>query len=140
LAGRGGDCLSCVESNGCFDPTNLGGTCEDTTGTAPAACGAAIGGAASVSETAVCISTLKQIFTSMCAATQQLTPCLCGSADAAACLAGTAAPNGPLLPIYQCELGTTGPQISAAFLNQATGAGQANSIAQCAGAFGCSCF
>jgi hypothetical protein len=107
-----------------------------------------------VSESSVCLATLDKIFQSGCSATLQLTPCLCGSADAARCLAGTAgtttglpagsppdqAPNGPVLSIYQCELGTGPASIANNFTVQSLGAGQANALAQCAGAFGCDCF
>jgi hypothetical protein len=95
---------------------------------------------APVTEAQVCLQTLSKIFSSGCAATQQLTPCLCGTTDAGQCLAGTAAPTGPLLSIYQCELGTTASAISSNFTVQSFGAGQANALAQCAGAFGCNCF
>jgi hypothetical protein len=133
-------CLECVRDNGCLDVAQLGGSCEDTPGTAPAACQTALASSTPVSEKQVCIATLRDIFASQCAATQQLTPCLCGATAADACLAGTAPPAGPLLPIYQCELGTTAPQISQNFIVQSFGAGQANALAQCAGAFGCNCF
>jgi hypothetical protein len=93
-----------------------------------------------VTETQACLATLGLIFSSGCAATLQLTPCLCGATDAAACLSNQAPPTGPILPIYQCELGTTGAQISTNFTVQSFGAGQANALAQCAGAFGCNCF
>jgi hypothetical protein len=95
---------------------------------------------APVSETQVCLATLDHIFQSGCAATLMVTPCLCGSTDAGQCLAGTAAPTGPLLPIYQCELGTTAPQIVTNFTVQTKGAGQGNALIQCLGAFGCNCF
>jgi hypothetical protein len=133
-------CSTCMTSNGCLDHTQMGGTCEDTTGTAPAACSTALGSASAVSETKVCLRTLKDIFASQCAATQQLTPCLCGNTDAGQCLAGTVAPTGPLVDIYKCELGSTAPEITNNFTVQTFGAGQANALVQCAGAFGCDCF
>jgi hypothetical protein len=44
--------------------------------------------------------------------------------------------------LYQCDFDTTGIDTiqSSQFTNQATGAGQANAIVQCAAAFGCGCF
>src|SRR5262249_6863858 len=101
---------------------------------------AVVGSASAVSKTQLCLYTLKRIFDSMCAATQQLTPCLCGSTDAGMCLAGTAEPMGPLVDVYKCELGATAPQITNNFTIQTFGAGQANALVQCAGAFGCNCF
>src|SRR5262249_5963465 len=105
-----------------------------------AACEAAIGASSPVSETQVCLATLDRIFASQCAATLDLTPCLCGSADRAACLAGTEVPNGFLIAVYQCELGSTVPEISMNFIGPTHGASQANAIVQCAAAFGCTCF
>jgi hypothetical protein len=135
-------CFECVRDNGCLDPAQAGGACEDTTGTAPVACEASLSVSTPVSETSVCLATLDKIFQSGCAATLQLTPCLCGSSDAGKCLAGdpTAPPVGPVESIYACELGSTGPAISNNFTVQTFGAGQANALAQCAGAFGCDCF
>jgi len=133
-------CFECARDNGCLDPAQAGGACEDTPGTAPAACQTALAASSPVSEKSVCLATLDKIFQSQCAITQQLTPCLCGDTDAGMCLSGALPPTGPLLPIYQCELGATAPQISSNFTVQTFGAGQANALAQCAGAFGCDCF
>jgi len=133
-------CSTCITLNGCLDPAQQGGSCEDTVGNAPAACSTALGETSVVTETRVCLRTLKDVFTSQCAVTLQETPCLCGDTDAGMCLAGSAAPTGPLLPIYQCELGTTAPEITANFTIQSFGAGQANALIQCAAAFTCNCF
>jgi hypothetical protein len=93
-----------------------------------------------VTETQVCLATLGLIFSSRCAQTLQLTPCLCGATDAERCLSGLSPATGPVLPIYQCELGTSAPEIANNFTVQSFGAGQANALAQCVGAFGCNCF
>jgi hypothetical protein len=101
-------------------------------------------GASTISETAVCFQTLDGIFASKCAATLQETPCLCGTTDVAACLAGTATGNGPLFDEYACDFGTTsqGPinTITTDFTIPHFGAGMANAIVQCAAAFSCDCF
>jgi hypothetical protein len=93
-------------------------------------------------ETQVCLQTLGAVFTSNCAATLQETPCVCGATDPAQCLTGTQPPTGPLYDLYQCDFDTTDISVIQAsqFTNQATGAGQANALVQCAAAFGCSCF
>jgi hypothetical protein len=151
LTAQGSTCLSCATDNGCLDPAQLGGSCEDTTGTSTKFTGALPDGtscstvlaSSSETETQVCLQTLSTIFTSQCAATFQETPCLCGSTDAATCLAGSATPTGPAYDIYSCDFNTTSStQIqSSAFTNQAFGAGQANALVQCVAAFGCnSCF
>jgi hypothetical protein len=151
LTAQGTDCLSCVQSNGCLDPAQLGGTCEDAPGTLAKFSGTLPDGQtcnqvlASPTETEaqVCLQTLSTIFTSQCAATLQETPCLCGASDNALCLAGSVTPTGAAYDLYACDFNTTSStQIqSSAFTNQATGAGQANALVQCAGAFGCtSCF
>jgi len=135
--------------NGCLDPTMLGGTCETTPGTAMLLSGALadgqtcqqVIGTTSISNTDLCLLTLGEVASSQCAATAQETPCLCGSTDAAACLAGTATPNGPVYDLYQCAFDTTSvATIQADFKDQTNGAGQANALVQCAGAFGCPCF
>jgi hypothetical protein len=133
-------CSDCVRGNGCLDPAKMGGACEDTSGNAPPACQAALTSASQVTETQLCLATLDKIFTSQCSSTLQLTPCLCGNTDPALCLAGMADPAGPLLPIYQCDLGASVVEISANFVDASRGAGQANALVQCAAAFGCNCF
>jgi hypothetical protein len=134
LREQGADCLPCAQRNGCFDPAQLGGTCEGTSGQATA-CGTG------VTETAICLKTLDDIFNSKCAATMQLTPCLCGSTDHAACLSGTADPSGPIDPDYTCDFKTTSVvKIVGSFTDQTLGAGQANALVQCLGAYNCGCF
>jgi hypothetical protein len=141
LAAQGDDCLPCAQRNGCLDPTLQGGACEDTPGAAPVTC-ASLLGLAAVTETQVCLTTLDVIFASRCASTLQgETPCLCGDADPASCLGGTATPTGPALPLYACDFDQSG--IAAAttgFTNQAFGAGQANALAQCLASWSCDCF
>jgi hypothetical protein len=132
-------CFQCAVDNGCLDPAQVGGSCEDATGTAPAACSTALGQTTPVSETQVCLATLDAIFASGCSSLGLMTPCLCGTSDAGACLSGSAPANGPVTPIYQCELGLNGPQIANDFTVQTFGAGMGNALVQCAGAFGCGC-
>lgn len=146
------DCLSCVQTNGCLDPTMQGGACEDATGTATLLAGSlpdgktcadpSVLGSASPTEKQVCFATLQKVFASQCAVTLQETPCLCGATDAAMCLAGSATPTGAAYDIFSCDFGSTGVvQIQADFTSSAFGAGQANALIKCAGAFGCnSCF
>jgi hypothetical protein len=141
LQARPAGCFDCVQLNGCLDPAQAGGSCENTPGTAPVACESVLNASVPVSETSVCLKTLDVIFQSACAATLQLTPCLCGNIDAGQCLSGATPPQGPALSEYQCDgMGTTAPQIVNNFTVQTFGAGQANALVQCAGAFGCNCF
>ena len=140
LSARGPDCLPCAERSGCLDPSLQGGTCEGTPGIAPDACSAVLGTASAPTEALVCIATLNAIFTSGCALTRQETPCYCGAADPGACLAGTAPPSGPVLPIYACDFTGPGVQITSDFTNQAFGAGQANALVQCLAILDCDCF
>jgi len=134
LREQGSDCLPCAQRNGCFDPAQLGGTCESTKGSGTT-CGTA------ATETAICLKTLDDIFSSRCAATMQLTPCLCGSTDPAACLSGAAAPAGPVYADYGCDFkSTSGMKIQGAFTDQLFGAGQANALVQCVAAYSCGCF
>jgi len=142
-------CFQCASDNGCFDPAQQGGTCEGVAGTAPASCATVLGVTSAPSETQVCLFTMKNIFSSQCAATLQLTPCLCGTTDVSQCLAGTADATGPLQPVDACDLGATcetptAPSCTSTIVNNYTlptfGAGQANAIVQCAAAFGCNCF
>jgi hypothetical protein len=153
-----GACFACAQTNGCLDPAQLGGTCEDTPGTVNPFTGtlpdslmctvAADGGApvlasATETETNICLQTLGIVFTSKCAATFQETPCLCGATDNATCLAGSATPTGPAYDIYSCDFNTTSSTAiqSSMLTNQAFGAGQANALVQCLGSFGCTtCF
>ena len=93
-----------------------GTTCELLPGNAnllPSAPGGgsctAVFGAASapVTEARACLGTLKAMLTSGCAQGGLLVPCYCGQADPAGCQAGTAAPEGPLVPEFDCDFGTT---------------------------------
>src|ERR1035438_7951434 len=149
LTAQAPDCLACATTNGCLDPAQLGGTCEGTPGTASLLAGALPDGTtcsaifpSTPTEAQVCLETLGTIFSSKCAATLQETPCLCGSADAAGCLAGTTTPIGPGYDTYSCDFGSTSSTtIQSVFTDQTKGAGQANALVQCAAAFGCNtCF
>jgi len=133
-------CSQCALDNGCIDPAQFGGRCEDVPGTS-ASCAAVLGTSSPPSETQVCLATLDAIFKSRCAADLQEIPCLCGTADVQQCLNGTVTPNGPVFPLYACDLGGLNvPLITMNFTAPVFGAGQANVIVQCAAAFGCDCF
>jgi hypothetical protein len=126
--------------NGCLDPAQVGGACEDTPGTSPAACGPVFGMAAPPSETKVCLATLKMIFSSHCSMDLHQMPCFCGLADRDMCMAGDAPPLGPGVDLYTCDLGAGGiTSIVNDFWNGARGAGQANNIVDCLGTIGCDC-
>jgi hypothetical protein len=143
-------CLDCAMSNGCFDPKQQGGTCEMLSGALTHLSGsigdggptcATVIGTEPVSEKQICMRTLQMIFSSKCAATLQLTPCLCGTTDPTMCLPGQVTPNGPLYDLYACDYDTpNGQTINTNFIVPTFGAGMANSIAECAGAFSCPCF
>jgi hypothetical protein len=134
LTTRGASCLDCAKQNGCLDPDKEGGSCEEAHGYATA-CGQG------VTEKAMCLKILSEIFTSKCAETLQQVPCLCGTADAEACLNGTETPNGPLYREYQCSFNTTNVgAIQAKFRDPTYGAGQANALVQCLAGFSCDCF
>jgi hypothetical protein len=140
LAAQGPNCVSCAMQNGCLDPAQSGGSCEDTPGTAPAACAPVFGMTTAPSETKVCLATLKMIFSSHCSTDLQQEPCFCGQTDRTMCLAGNAAPSGPGVDLYTCDLGAGGiASIVNDFGNQMRGAGQANEIVDCVGALGCDC-
>jgi hypothetical protein len=148
----GAVCTACATANGCFDPTLQGGTCELTTGTGTHFAGTLPDGTTCsqvfsgfpATETNICLDTLDQIFLSKCAATLQETPCLCGTTPAAVCLGGQATPTGSAFDIYACDFDTTTSSaiqtISTYFTVPTFGAGQANSLVQCAAAYGCDCF
>jgi hypothetical protein len=134
LTTRGASCLDCAKQNGCLDPDKEGGSCEEAHGYATA-CGQG------VTEKAMCLKILSEIFTSKCAETLQQVPCLCGTADAEACLAGMETPNGPLYREYQCSFNTSDVgAIQAKFRDPTYGAGQANALVQCLAGFNCDCF
>jgi hypothetical protein len=120
--------------NGCLDPAQLGGRCEDPPGYVPSACGAG------VTETAICLKTLSDIFASKCAATGQLIPCLCGTTDETACLSGAATPTGPVYPDYACDFPPGPGLLRTDFYVPLFGAGRANAIVACAQNSGCNCF
>jgi hypothetical protein len=96
---------------------------------------------AAATETQICLQTLGALFGSGCAATLQLTPCLCGAANVSQCIQGLTVPSGPLYDVYACDFDTaSSATIQQDFSVQSFGAGQANSLVQCAAAFGCDCF
>jgi hypothetical protein len=141
LGAQGPNCLPCAVANGCLDPDQLGGACENTPGVAPAMCEAVLGTTSPVTETKVCLATLKMMFRSQCAANISQLPCFCGLTDRAMCLDGSGAPTGPGVAVYDCDLGSTGiAMLIDDYWNQARGAGQANAIADCLGTLGCDCF
>jgi hypothetical protein len=150
LGAQGTGCFQCAQDNGCLDPAQFGGSCEDVTGTSTKFSGTLPDGntcsqvlaSTPETETQVCLQALDAIFVSQCAGTLQETPCLCGATDPSACLAGTATPTGPLYDLYACDFNTTGsPGIQNEFTTPFFGAGQANALIQCVAAFGCTgCF
>src|SRR5262249_2038970 len=134
-------CSQCIIDNGCLDPAQLGGSCEDTPGIAPASCSDVVGTTGNLTETQVCLATLDTIFVSGCGSGGTLVRCLCGATDASACVNGSVPPQGPAFPLYVCDFGSSNVStITSNFTAQSFGAGQANALAQCAGAFGCNCF
>jgi hypothetical protein len=145
-----GACLNCAQVNGCLAPAQQGGTCEDVSGTLTHfagtlpdgnTCAGVFSQGTGQSETAICLETLSTIFTSRCAASLQVTPCLCGTTDQTQCLAGTAQPNGAAYDDYSCDFNSTSSNtIQTEFTNQTFGAGQANAIVECLTAFNCPCF
>jgi hypothetical protein len=93
----------------------------------------------------ICTQTLEDIISTGCAASLQETPCLCGATDTGMCLAGMAAPTGPLVQDYEIGFSLTGERgtpgvgkdIQADFVTPLNGSGQANALVQCVAAFGC---
>jgi hypothetical protein len=165
LASRGSDCLWCVMQNGCLDPNQLGGTCEDAQKfgfgcgfVANQDGGAGDGGMIYYAPSSpkgvikcysdICTKTLEDIFSSNCTAMMgQFTQCVCGTTDNASCLAGMAAPTGPVVPDFEIDYGLTAGSINEAVVIQQDliapthGAVQAVDVVQCAVSFGCdSCF
>jgi hypothetical protein len=124
------NCLLCAQMNGCLDPVQSGGTCEMLTGNA------ASGG---LTRAALCRKTLSDIVRSRCDATLVLTKCLCGMTQTEACLTGLDTPSGVAYQDYASELGTDVNAIQADMYTQTFGVGQANSIVDCVGEFGCGC-
>jgi hypothetical protein len=145
-----GACTSCAQANGCLDPAQIGGTCEDTAGTLPHlggtlpdgnTCTSVFSQGSTETEAQVCLDTLGAIFTSTCASMGTEQPCFCGSTPSATCLAGTAQPNGPSYDATACDFDSTVTStIVNNFTNQTFGAGQANALVQCLNAFVCPCF
>jgi hypothetical protein len=153
-------CSSCVATN-CFDVAIAGGPgiCETVPGNvtfftaADGGTGTLVDGktcaqvfdvSAPVSQVSACLATLDGVFKSGCAKSTQLTPCLCGTADALLCTSGNAQPLGPVYDVYACDFGSTSGgsifDITTNFQSPVFGSGQANLIAACAGSFNCDCF
>jgi hypothetical protein len=145
LAAQGPSCLrildggldptSCPVVNHCFDPVASGGLCE--------LFDAAVVGSKEIGDPKEnCVQTLHDILQSRCAASQQLTPCLCGDADSVMCVAGTGTqtPNGPVYPDYVRSFNrTNGADINAYFNITTFGAGMANQLVTCLASFNCDC-
>jgi hypothetical protein len=141
-----------MTDNGCFDPAQMGATCELVTGqqthlstalpdgtmcsgTAPAVL------SPPATETAVCLQTIDMMFKSKCAATFQEAPCLCGATSFTVCVSGTVTPTGPLYDLYACDFNSANPAtINFDFTLTSHGAGVGNFLIQCAAAFSCDCF
>jgi len=141
-------CSQCAIDNGCLDPAQGGATCEQVAGTLPHLMGPLPDGQSCANvfdvpaetEAQVCLQTLGRIFGSRCAWTQQETPCLCGDTDPAACLSGTALPQGPLYDLYACDFNSTNVGTIATDFGVSTfGAAAANVLVQCVAAYGCGC-
>jgi hypothetical protein len=146
-------CLACAQVNGCLAQVSGGATCNTLTANANLlattlpdgkTCAQVTAPASTpVTERAVCLETMQSVLTSKCGASTQLTPCLCGTTDTNMCLAGSAVPTGPAFDLYACDFGTvngsTINSISANFSVPSFGAGSANAILGCAGAFACHC-
>jgi len=115
------DCLSCAETSGCLDPSQHGGLCETVSGQAK-------GGG---SEAALCLDTLRCVFTSKCANTGEQSACLCGKTDIIDCMEGKAPPDGTCVAVYKNDFGSDGNTMYDQFLNHNFGAGRANAIIQC---------
>jgi hypothetical protein len=119
------DCLSCAEKNGCLDPAQRGGiTCETVEGVSK------VSGQA---ENALCLDTLRCIFTSKCANSTEESECVCGKTSISSCLDGSEAPVGTCIAEYRRDYGPTadGKFLAKEFVNPAYGAGAANMLIQC---------
>jgi hypothetical protein len=134
LSQQGPECLSCARTNGCLDPDQGGGACEQVFGNAPG-CGAGM------TERDMCVKILRDVFTSKCAESLQQAPCVCGDVPIMACLDGSEKPRGPVYADYACDFNTTDMgAIQKAFTDSNFGAGHANSLVQCVAGNGCECF
>jgi hypothetical protein len=93
--------------------------------------------------TANCLKTIQDSLGSHClnSTNQNLTPCLCGDADTNTCLIqGISPPPGPVGSDYVKSFGIMkSSDINNNFNVPKFGAGQANTILQCATSFGCFC-
>ena len=144
----GNTCSQCMVDNGCLDPSLGSGTCEDLAGTqahlsTPLPDGrscSTVFQTTSETETQICLQALDTIFTSRCGQTQSLVPCICGTTDPTACLNGQITPNGPLFDLHICD--TNSAHLITPFPPPGLtvyGVQQAETIANCAAAFGCDC-
>ena len=122
LSGLAEDCLPCAENSGCLDSSQQSGLCE----TVP---GKKNGG--KLTESAMCLETLRCVFTSKCANPGHQNECICGQTDVVDCMSGKSPPTGTCVAIYKQDFGDDGKFIYQEFVNQTYGAGRANAIAQC---------
>jgi hypothetical protein len=84
-----------------------------------------------LNEYAMCLDTLKCVFTTQCANTGEETPCLCGKVDVVECLQGRVQPEGTCVAEYKKDFGDNGKTMVDQFINPSFGAGLANAIIQC---------
>jgi hypothetical protein len=132
-------CSTCMANSPCLDPTKLNGSCEAVSGNAMG-CGPIFGTMSTVTETQVCLHTLKDILTSGCSWSEREIPCLCGTSDTTDCASAALAPNGAALQDYECDFNTS--SIYNMWVDrtvQAFGAGDATALLQCAAEVGCDC-
>ena len=122
LSGISKECLRCAEKAGCLEAATQGGVCETLPNKARPD---------GVNEYALCLDTLRCVFTTKCANTGEETPCLCGKADVVDCMNGKAAPEGTCVAEYKKDFGNDGKAMVDQFVNQSFGAGLANYIIQC---------
>jgi hypothetical protein len=147
LAVQSPACADCATRNGCLDPAQQGGSCELADGRVLTAVNGALDAGAPLDPpdpgyTANCLRTLADTFSSHCADSMTMTPCLCGGdTDAAApCIEGRTPPAGPLVADYARSFNTgSGRAINEKFTAQSFGAGQANALVQCLAAYSCRC-
>jgi hypothetical protein len=135
----------CAVRNGCLDPELQGGVCELSGGLIPGQGSASAPldpAPPNAGFTANCLQTLWDTFSTKCARSLSLTPCLCGDDPGAVapCLEGKTPPAGPVVPDYVSSFGVKrGSEINNAFTLPAYGAGMANGIVHCLAAFDCRC-
>lgn len=120
------DCLSCSEQNGCLDPAMQGGVCETVEGKVKKG---------DSSEAALCLETLRCVFSSKCIRAGLQYECVCGKIDPMDCMSGKTPPVGTCVGLYRDDFGSEARTMLASFVDTTLGAGRANAIAQCATTF-----